>query len=118
MKKLTPAVGGADGEAASEGTSRREFLQVGGGAAAGAALMLGTSGVAPVAFGKSEAGAAAEPKATVTKPSGSPPREPVTAYVRNAQRGEVTVMSGKHETTYHDPALAKRLIDAAGGASK
>ena len=74
MKKLTPAVGGAGGEAASEGTSRREFLQVGGGAAAGAALMLGTSGAASVAFGKSEAGAAAEPKATVTKPSGSPPR--------------------------------------------
>src|SRR2546423_509311 len=76
------------------------------------------SGAASVALGKSEAGAAAEPKATVTKPSGSPPREPVTAYVRNAQRGEVTVMAGKHETTYHDPALAKRLIDAAGGAIK
>jgi hypothetical protein len=118
MKKLTPAASGADGAAAGEGTSRREFLQVGTGAAAGAALILGTPKVASVALGNPGSGAAAEPKATVTKPSGPPPREPVTAYVRNAQRGEVTVMSGKQETTYKDPALAKRLIDAAAGAKR
>jgi hypothetical protein len=35
------------------------------------------------------------------------------AYVRNADRGEVTVMSGTSETTYRDRALVKRLLDAA-----
>ena len=114
MKKLTPAAGTADGPMASDGASRREFLQAGTGAAAGAALMLGVPKVASAAVDKSGAAKAAEPKATVTKPSGPPPQEPVTAYVRNAQRGEVTVLSGTQETTYKDPALAKRLIDAAG----
>jgi hypothetical protein len=36
----------------------------------------------------------------------------VAAYVRHAERGEVTVMSGKHEVTYRDPVLVKRLVDA------
>ena len=35
------------------------------------------------------------------------------AYVRDAERGEVTVMSGTGETTYRDPALARRLLAAA-----
>jgi hypothetical protein len=113
MKKLTPAAGTADGATASEGASRREFLQAGTGAAAGAALILGVPKVASAALDSSGAERAAESKATVTKPSGPPPREPVTAYVRNAQRGEVTVLSGTRETTYKDPALVKRLIDAA-----
>ena len=34
------------------------------------------------------------------------------AYVRDASKGEITVLSGTRETTYRDPALAKRLIDA------
>ena len=53
---------------------------------------------------------AAEASPGPTEPA---PREPVMAYVRDAARGEVTVLSGKRETTYRDPALAKRLIDAA-----
>jgi hypothetical protein len=35
------------------------------------------------------------------------------AYVRNAERGEVTVMSGTSETTYRDHALVRRLLAAA-----
>jgi hypothetical protein len=35
------------------------------------------------------------------------------AYVRDAKRGEVTVMSGTSETTYRDRTLVKRLMDAA-----
>ena len=46
------------------------------------------------------------------------PREPVIAYVRDARRGEVTVMSGTRETTYRDPALVKRLLKAAPGQSE
>ncbi len=49
----------------------------------------------------------------VTEPTSENPREPVMAYVRDAQRGEVTVMSGTRETTYRDPALVKRLLTAA-----
>jgi hypothetical protein len=76
-------------------------------------MILGAPKVASVAWESSGRGAAAEPKAVATSPSGPAPREPVVAYVRNEQRGEVTVMSGKRETTYRDPVLVKRLLDAA-----
>ena len=111
MKKLVGA-GGTGGEVvADEGLGRREFLQ-GAGAAAGAAAILAGPKVASIALDAAAPSAAGEPKGVITKPSGPPPREPVTAYVRDAARGEVTVMSGKQETTYKDPALVKRLLDA------
>lgn len=107
------ADGGNGGEVVEKaGLGRREFLQ-GAGAAAGAAAILAAPKVAKVAIDGSAGGVAGEPKGVVTKPSGPPPREPVTAYVRDPARGEVTVLSGKQETTYTDPALAKRLLDAA-----
>jgi hypothetical protein len=93
-----------------EGTSRRAFLQGTAGAAAGAAAILATPKVAAIALDSSHSKV---PDAVVTKASGPPPAEPVTAYVRDAERGEVTVMSGKQETTYKDPVLVKRLLDAA-----
>jgi hypothetical protein len=37
----------------------------------------------------------------------------VTAYIRDAAKGEVTVMSGTRETTYRDRALVDRLLAAA-----
>jgi hypothetical protein len=111
MKKLTPAASAGAAAAASEGTSRRQFL-AGAGAAAGAAMIVAAPKAASVLDSPGQ-GVGAEPKAVATKPSGPAPREPVTAYVRNEQRGEVTVMSGTRETTYRDPALVKRLLDAA-----
>ncbi len=112
MKKLTPAAsGGPAAAAADEGTSRRQFL-VGAGAASGAAMIVAAPKVASV-LSAPGGRAATEPKPVVTKPSGAAPREPVTAYVRNEARSEVTVMSGTRETTYRDPALVKRLLDAA-----
>jgi hypothetical protein len=107
------AVGGIPEATAIEGTSRRAFLQGTAGAAAGAAVILATPRVASIALDTPGSGVAAEPKAVVTKPSGPAPAEPVTAYVRNAERHEVTVMSGRTETTYRDPLLVKRLLDAA-----
>jgi hypothetical protein len=105
---------GTGGDAsADEGTSRRAFLQGTAGAAAGAAVILATPKVAQIALDSSGSSVPADPKAVVTKASGPAPAEPVTAYVRNAELGEVTVMSGKQETTYKDPALVKRLLDAA-----
>jgi hypothetical protein len=76
-------------------------------------MVIAAPKAASVAFDGAAHGAGAGPKPKVTKPSGPAPREPVTAYVRDAQRGEVTVMSGKQETTYRDPVLVKRLLDAA-----
>jgi len=112
MKKLTPAAsGGPAPAAADEGTSRRQFL-AGAGAASGAAMIVAAPKVASV-LSAPGGRAATEPKPVVTKPSGAAPREPVTAYVRNEARSEVTVMSGTRETTYRDPALVKRLLDAA-----
>ena len=49
----------------------------------------------------------------MTEPSGPAPAEPVTAFVRDARRSEVTVLFGQNETTYNDPVLVKRLLDAA-----
>src|SRR5207237_1409014 len=101
MTRLAGA-GGTGGElAADAGVGRRAFLQ-GAGAAAGAAAILAAPKVASIARGAGTAGGTAEPKGVVTKPSGPPPREPVTAYVRDAARGEVTVLSGQQETTYKD----------------
>ena len=99
--------------ATDEGTSRRAFLEGTAGAAAGAAAILATPKVAAIALDSPGSTAPDGPKAVVTQASGPAPPEPVTAYVRDAERGEVTVMSGKQETTYKDPVLVKRLLDAA-----
>src|SRR5207244_339713 len=93
--------------------NRRSFLQTLVSAPAGAALILATPKVASIALDASNHSSPTEPKPVVTRPSGPAPREPVTAYVHNAERGEVTVMSGTRETTYRDPVLVKRLLDAA-----
>jgi len=113
MAGAMPAVSGVADAVADEGTSRKAFLQGTAGVAAGAAVILATPKVAAVALDGGSANAVAEPRAVITTPSGRPPHEPVTAFVRDAERGEVTVLSGKQETTYRDPVLVKRLLDAA-----
>ena len=108
------AVGGApEGAVVEEGSSRRLFLQSTAGAVTGAAMILAAPKVASIALDASSSSSATEPKPVVTKPSGPAPHEPVTAYVRNPEHGEVTVMSGTRETTYKDPVLVKRLLEAA-----
>jgi len=99
--------------AALQGASRRVFLQSTAGAVGGAAIVLAGPKVASLALEAASPGGPAEPKPVATEPSGPVPREPVTAFVRDADRGEVTVMSGTFETTYRDPVLVKRLLDAA-----
>jgi hypothetical protein len=84
------------------GLTRLSFLKASAAAAAGAA-----------AVGAPAAALASEKSGVATKPSSGNPPEPVMAYVRDARRGEVTVMSGTSETTYRDRALVKRLLDAA-----
>jgi hypothetical protein len=80
-------------------------------------LLAGSVGVASTlaVSGALPAGAAAASAAPAPiEPPGTPiPAEPVIAYVHDAKRGEVTVISGHRELTYHDPELAARLIAAA-----
>ena len=85
------------------GVTRLSFLKASAGAAAGAAAI----GVPAAAV------LSGEGKGEVTESSSENPHEPVMAYVRDAERGEVTVMSGASETTYVDRSLAKRLLSAA-----
>ena len=86
-----------------ESLSRRRLL-----CSAGAA-----AGTAAIASPAAAAAAAALERGEVTKPSGKSPEEVVVAVVRDAGRGEVTVMSGTREVTYRDRALVRRLMRAA-----
>jgi hypothetical protein len=85
------------------GLTRLSFIKASAGLAAGAAA-IAVPGAAALA---------AEEKGIAIDPSSPSPPEPVVAYVRDAERGEVTVMSGTGETTYRDRALTRRLLAAA-----
>ena len=61
---------------------------------------------------------AQEPGAVPTEPSTPTPAEPIVAYVRDAERGEVTVMSGTRERTYRDRALVRRMLNVAKGGDE
>jgi hypothetical protein len=80
---------------------RRSFIKASAGVATGAAV------VAVPAL------AAEDGKPVPTEPTSPTPREPVMAYVRDAERGEVTVLSGTGETAYKDRKLVQRLLAAA-----
>jgi hypothetical protein len=82
--------------------TRSSFLKTAG-LATGAALVSGV----PVAGAASEAAPELVVNPTAT------PHDPLVAYVRDAGKGEVTIVSGLNETTFKDPALVKRLTKAA-----
>jgi TAT (twin-arginine translocation) pathway signal sequence len=88
-----------------ERLSRRSFMKIAG-AATGAAALATAPPIARAAVG--------EEGAQPTKPTTDVPDEPVVAYVRNPERGEVTVTSGTAEHTYRDRVLVQRLLRAAG----
>jgi hypothetical protein len=95
---------------ARKGVNRSSFLHTSGGVATGIAVTVLPTGVvalaAPAADDK-------EPSPRRVDPDGDVPEETVMAYVHDAKQGVVTVVSGTTEKTYSDPALAKRLLDAA-----
>jgi TAT (twin-arginine translocation) pathway-exported protein len=84
-------------------TNRRTFLKAAG-AATGAAII----GTVPAV-----AEAASEPSRELVEEPSKLLAEPVVAIVRDARKSEVTIVSGRRETTYRDRALVKRLLDAA-----
>ena len=100
----------SDPKAPDGGVTRLSFIKTTAGVAAGVgAAAIGVPGAAGLPL----------QQGVETEPSAANPAEPVVAYVRDAKRGEVTVMQGTRETTYRDRALVKRLLAAAptdGGA--
>jgi anaerobic selenocysteine-containing dehydrogenase len=88
-----------------ERLSRRSFMKIAG-AATGAAALAAAPPIARAAVGEEEA----QP----TRATSDVPEEPVVAYVRNAESGEVTVTSGTAEHTYRDRVLVQRLLRHAG----
>lgn len=99
------------GTPSEKGLNRRSFLQSSGGVATGLAVTVVPGGA--LAVGSSAAASARERLGESVHPAGDVPDEPVMAYVHDAEKGHVTVISGTAERTYRDPALAKRLLDAA-----
>jgi len=93
-----------------KGINRRSFLHTSGGVATGIAVTVLPTGVVALA---APAADAKEPSPRRVDPDGDVPQETVMAYVHDAKHGVVTVVSGTTEKTYSDPALAKRLLDAA-----
>lgn len=90
------------------GITRLSFIKTSAGVAAGVgATAIGVPAVAGAVEGGVQ-----------TDPSGPNPSEPVFAYVRDAARGEVTVIRGTNETTYRDRKLVKRILAAAPPESR
>jgi hypothetical protein len=92
--------------------TRRVFLENGaGGAVAGIALATGLATATSSRRGGSMMPGAAG--------SGPPDQEPgsgtYVVHVRDARRGEVSVMTGEREVLLHDPALVARVVAAANG---
>jgi hypothetical protein len=85
---------------------RRKFLTRAG-TVTGAAAFVGVPAIG---------GIGERPPELVEAPS-AVTKEPVLVYVRDAARGEVTVLHGSKETTYRDRALVKRLLKAAQATS-
>lgn len=85
------------------GVTRRHFIYSSGAAAAG----LATAGVAGGALSAALA-------STATATAGAKADQRMVAYVRDGSAGEVTVMVGDREVTYHDPQLVRRMQKALG----
>ena len=83
-----------------ENLSRRKLL-ASAGVATGAAAIAAAPSVAQAALDHPE----------VTDPSGPPPEEAVVAIVRDAKRGEVTVMSGTSEVTVSRPGTGEAAAE-------
>ena len=99
-----------DADSERQGLTRRSLIA----GSAGVATTIAVTAVAPAAAAAA-GGSDAAPK-PLPKPTTPIAPDPVVAYVHDASRSQVTVIAGEVERTYHDPALTKRMLDAAKGA--
>ena len=90
-----------------KGIDRRSFIKVSASVATSAAAV----SVPAAALAMPAAALGDKGKAVPVSSEAAPPEEPVMAYIHDAERGEVTVISGTAETTYRDRALVKRLLE-------
>lgn len=82
--------------------SRRKFL-------AQASISVAGSGVALAALGKLPI-----PRSTASsRKARAASQGPIVAHVRNAETGEVAVMTGNREVVRRDPELVDRLLGGA-----
>jgi hypothetical protein len=85
--------------------SRRTFMKQ---------VSVGAAGVAAVgALGMPKAGAHVGRQAKPDEPAADTSAEPVMAFVRDRERGEVTLLVGHREIVHRDPELVRRLLHAA-----
>jgi hypothetical protein len=85
--------------------TRRGFIHTSVGAATGLAAAGALGAAAPLA------GALVRPDRNAPLGHGAP--QPMVAYVRDASRGEIALMVGDREVSYHDSEMVARLIKAA-----
>jgi hypothetical protein len=85
--------------------TRRGFIHTSVGAATGLAAA-GALGAAPAL-----AGAVVKPSGKTPLAEGAP--QPMVAFVRDASKGEIALMVGDREVSYHDSEVVARLIKAA-----
>ncbi len=85
------------------GLTRRGFITTSAGAAVGVATAGVAGGAISAALGSSAGNLVAAANTEKT----------LVAYVRPGSSGEVTVVTGNREVTYHDAALVRRIQKAA-----
>jgi hypothetical protein len=88
--------------------SRRSLIAT----SAGVATTVAVGAAAPAAVAAAAA-APTDPPAVPVATTSAVPANPIVAYVHDAARGEVTIVTGTHERTFRDHALVKRLLAAA-----
>ena len=106
-----------DQNESKNGLSRRDILKAAGALSAGAAV-----GVPALVFLGGVTGGG-DHHTTVTggngaasaQPSATGSSQPLVAFVRDASRGEVSIMYGTQEVVLKDPQLVARLMGAVEG---
>lgn len=101
--------GGREGVVQLTGISRRTFLKSTAGVAAGAATVAALPGGVALA----STTAAADGEATAASSEAAAATGPVIAYIEQGRRSEIRVMVGDREVVHRDPALVRRLLNAA-----
>jgi hypothetical protein len=90
--------------------ARRDLLKVAAGMTAAGALAAGI----PALVLLPDSGRDGQAAPTQAQLDNQKMNGPLVAYVKDASRGEVAIMTGADEVVVHDPALVGRLLGAIG----